>query len=142
MDEKVIAILNDTEKYLSDLDKLKISAEEDLKGLEKYYAISMVLFSLLNRIIDLAQEVVILKKLGMPGSYRDIFRILNSRGIITKKMFDEMKRFVDLRNRLSHEYHRLDEKDILSAIKRTGVLKDFIAVMKSELEKASTNGKA
>ncbi len=89
---------------------------EDLDNIEKYYASSMVLFSLLNRVIDLGQEIVISKKLGMPSSYKDVFRILFSRKIIGNELFREMETFVDLRNALSHEYHRIDKNYLFDAI--------------------------
>jgi uncharacterized protein YutE (UPF0331/DUF86 family) len=133
MNEKIISALSDIEKYFSDLESFGISSMSDLKGLEKYYASSMVLFSLVNRIIDLAQEIVISRKLGMPGSYREIFGILAERGIIDPKMFDLMKRYVALRNRLSHEYQRINGKELFNGIRDAGALRDVVSRLKKEL---------
>ncbi len=128
--ERIIGILNDIEKYLNDLNGMKIKGLEDLRDIERYYATSMILFSLLNRVIDLGQEIVISKKFGMPSSYRDIFGILFERRIIEKEMFEELKKFVDLRNILSHEYYRIDEKDIFYAVQKIEILKRFIETTK------------
>ncbi len=133
MNEKVVAALNDIEKYLSDLASLDITSVSDLKVLEKYYASSMVLFSLINRIIDLAQEIVISRKLGMPGSYREIFGILSDRGIIDQAMFDLMKRYVALRNRLSHEYQRINGRELFNGIRDAGALRDVVSRLKKEM---------
>ena len=133
MNEKTISVISDIEKYLADLESFGISSVTDLKGREKYYASSMVLFSLINRVIDLAQAILISKNLGMPGSYREIFSILTERGIIDQGMFDLMKRYIVLRNRLSHEYQRIDVKELFSGIRDAGSLKDVVSRLKKEL---------
>jgi len=90
----------------------------------------MLLFSLLNRIIDLAQQVVIAKSLGMPVSYKDTFRILFENGLIDKRTFEQLKKFVELRNALSHEYYRIEHKDIFEALQKSGGLRAFVEKMK------------
>lgn len=132
--ERIIKIMSDIEKYFSDLEQREIKSLDDLMDMEKYYAVSMILFSLLNRIIDLGQEIIISKKFGMPSSYKDTFRILFERKIIDKKMFEEFKKFVYLRNALSHEYYRIDEKDIFYAVRKIGILKRFVERIKEEVE--------
>lgn len=96
--ERIVKILSDIENYLNDLEERNIRRSEDLTNVEKYYATSMILFSLLNRVIDLAQEVVLGKKLGMPASYKQIFRILSEKRLISRELFKEMEKFINLRN--------------------------------------------
>lgn len=131
--ERIIKIMSDIEKYFSDLESREIKGLDDLKDIEKYYATSMILFSLLNRVIDLGQEVIISKKFGMPSSYKDTFRILFERRIIEGGMFEELKKFIDLRNVLSHEYYRIDENDIFYAVQKIRVVKNFVGRMKKEI---------
>jgi len=133
--EKIIKILSDIDKYLKDLEGRKIVSLGDLRNLEKYYACSMILFSLLNRVIDLGQEIVISKKFGMPSSYKDIFRLLYERRIVNKKNFEGLKKFVDLRNALSHEYYRADEKKIFDALQEIEQVEKFVSEAKNYLKK-------
>jgi len=132
--ERIIKIMSDIEKYLSDLKDRNIRSLEDLKDIEKYYATSMILFSLLNRVIDLGQEIVIGKKFGMPSSYKEIFRILFERKIIDKSTFENMEKFVDLRNILSHEYYRAEAAVIFKAVKNIGVIKNFVEKARSVMK--------
>ena len=130
--ERLTKIIADIEKYSKDLEKMKIKEVEDLRNIEKYYSTSMILFSLLNRVIDLGQEIVIGKKLGMPSTYKDIFRILLRRKIIDEKMFGKFKKLVDMRNMLSHEYHEIKGEDIFRTMKDVKIVKKFIKRMKKE----------
>lgn len=133
-EERIISILSDIEKYMNDLKEMNVNRLEDLDNIEKYYASSMVLFSLLNRVLDLGQEIVISKKLGMPSSYRDIFRILLSRKIIGSDLFKKMEAFVDLRNALSHEYHRIDKGLIFDAINGIDTVRKVVERLREEVD--------
>jgi len=132
--ERIINILSDIKKYLSDLEKIKIKNLNDLKDINKYYAVSMILFSLLNRVIDLGQEIIISKNYGMPSTYKEIFKILCDRKIINDKMFLEFEKLVNLRNSLSHEYYRIDEKDIYNGLIKVNLIKQFVEVAKKEVK--------
>jgi len=66
-------IMADIERYLRDFRELKIERVGDLQDKKTFYAASMILFSLLNRVIDLGNEVVMAKSLGIPATYREIF---------------------------------------------------------------------
>lgn len=132
--ERIVKIVSDIEKYMNDLEEMGIKTADDLAGMEKYYATSMIMFSLLNRVIDLAQEVVVGRKLGMPSSYREIFRILRERDFISKEMLGEMEKFVNLRNALSHEYYRISPAEIFRAVKNISFARKFVGEMKRRVE--------
>ena len=65
--EKIGKIIADLERYFADLEKLKVNSPAMSK--ERFYSLSMLLFATLNRTIDLGQELVHGRKLGMPTSY-------------------------------------------------------------------------
>ena len=56
--EQVTKIIADIERYTKDLHELGISGRDDLEDRRNLYALSMLLFSIINRTIDLADEVV------------------------------------------------------------------------------------
>ena len=80
--EQVTKIIADIERYTKDLEELGISRRDDLEDRRNLYALSMLLFSIINRAIDLADEVVITNRLGMPSSYTEIFSLLSRKGFI------------------------------------------------------------
>ena len=128
--ERIGKIISDIEKYLRDLEELKIKKIEDLEDKRNFYALSMALFSVLNRTIDLGSEIVMANNLGIPSTYRDIFKLLSKNGFIDKVLEKELSRLVFYRNLLSHEYYDLTDKDIFDVLRRIGVIKQFVEKIK------------
>lgn len=130
---RITVIIEDLGKYFADLDKVPVRNLRDLQDKQKYYAASMVLFQLINRTIDLGDEIVSAENLGMPGSYRNIFQRLAQAKIISKRMNDDLSALVRVRNLLAHEYETLTERDIYEALQKIKVVNEFIAVVKSRV---------
>ncbi|MBI2079770.1 DUF86 domain-containing protein [Candidatus Micrarchaeota archaeon] len=103
--EQIAVMIRDTERYLSDLEELEVSKHSDLLEKKKYYASSMVIFAILNRSIDIANEVIAGSKIQIPGSYWDSFYLLGKAKIISEKTAEKMKNLVKYRNVIAHEYY-------------------------------------
>ena len=119
-------LLSDIRKYSDDLEDLNIRSVEDLHDKRNFYAVSMILFSLLNRAFDLGSEVVMAQNLGIPGTYREIFTLLRKKGIITPELAQEMTGMVTYRNLLSHEYHGITEENLYTLVKNVGHIRTFV----------------
>jgi uncharacterized protein YutE (UPF0331/DUF86 family) len=124
--ERINQIIEDIEMYLKKLEDMNIKSINDLDDLN-YYASSMILFSILNRAIDLGDEVVKAKKLGYPMEIKEIFSLLSDKKIIDKKLGEKMKDFVRDRNKFSHRYNVIEQKDILRLIREIVFVKEFIS---------------
>lgn len=131
--ERIALILADIEVYCTDLREFQIRSAEDLRDKKTYYAVSMVLFSLLNRVIDLGSEMVMGAGLGTPATYRDIFRLLEKGGIIDGRMNRSLSSLVYYRNLLSHEYHTFDAIDLMEILARLPQVLDFVQIVKETL---------
>jgi len=128
--EQVSKIISDIERYTKDLQELDIRAREDLEDRRTLYALSMLLFTIINRALDLADEVILTNRLGMPQSYKEIFEILRRRGFIDRKLADEMARIVFYRNMIAHQYDDLTDDDLWSLHERLGTILSFVDRMK------------
>jgi uncharacterized protein YutE (UPF0331/DUF86 family) len=131
--ERIGKIISDIEKYFRDLEGLNIKEVEDLGDKKNFYAISMVLFSILNRAIDLGDEIVMANNLGMPSTYKEIFRLLTKNKFIDRKVGEELSNLVFYRNLLSHEYYDLTEEDVLEVFKKISIVKKFVERIKDIL---------
>lgn len=58
--------------------------------------------------IDLANHVIRVRKLGIPVSSADSFRLLQAERIIDPQLADRMGKMVGFRNVVVHEYARVD----------------------------------
>ncbi|MBC8521351.1 MAG: DUF86 domain-containing protein [Methanomicrobia archaeon] len=137
--ERIGKIISDIEKYFRDLELegLNIKKVEDLEDRKDFYAISMVLFSILNRAIDLGDEIVMANNLGMPSTYKEIFRLLTRNEYIGKDIGEELSNLVFYRNLLSHEYYDLTEEDVFEVFKRIDIVKKFVGRIKEILREGS-----
>lgn len=114
--ERISVILSDIGRYRKDLLDLSISSPADLHDKRTFYAASMILFALLNRTIDLGNEIIISHGFGVPATYRDIFTILEKENVIEHDLAKKIAGLVFYRNLLSHEYHGIDQEKIFLLI--------------------------
>ena len=72
---------------------------------------STVLFNLIQSIqasVDIGAHIISDSEWGVPGSQADIFEILAQHKIITKQLSRLMINMVGFRNRIVHEYEKID----------------------------------
>ena len=94
----------------------------------------MVLFSLLNRVFDLGSEMDIAHNLGIPGTYREIFVLLQNNGFIENDLANEMIGLVTYRDLLSHEYHGISEETFFSLTKKIANIRQFMGITKDLIQ--------
>ncbi|MCL5420258.1 MAG: DUF86 domain-containing protein [Candidatus Parvarchaeota archaeon] len=120
---KVIA---DIRKYGDDLAELKFND----KGMSKleFYSSSMLIFSIVNSYMDLANELISSNQLGYPATYADMFDILFDKKIINKKENDAFKRLINIRNAIAHRYFNITLSDVYNAISDLKRVNSFLSV--------------
>jgi uncharacterized protein YutE (UPF0331/DUF86 family) len=93
----------------------------------------MILFTLINRTIDLGDEIVTSRNLGVPGTYREIFSLLERGGVIDKKLASDLSNLVYRRNILAQEYYDLTTEDIFDVYHRMPVVRVFVERVKENI---------
>lgn len=139
--EAVSKIISDIERYTKDLQEMDITCRDDLEDRRTLYALSMLLFTILNRSLDLADEVIIANRLGMPSSYREVFEILRRRRFIDRDLAGEMAALVFYRNMIAHQYDDLTDDDLWSLYERLGTVMEFVEEMKEVIREGPQKGK-
>lgn len=136
--EKIGKITADIEHYFDNLKELKVNSP--VMTTERFYSISMVLFAILNRTIDLGHEIIRGKKLGMAASYKEIFQILEREKIINVNLSQKLQHLANQRNVLAHEYFDVTEKSIYAIYLEINIVTEFVNVVKALLS-SKNNGK-
>ena len=97
----------------------------------------ITIFNLLQAIqicIDIAAHIVSEEGYGVPGSTSEMFYLLEDNGIIEKTMTEKMVRAIGFRNRIAHEYEKIDiEKVFQAARENTQDLVTFIQAILKKL---------
>jgi uncharacterized protein YutE (UPF0331/DUF86 family) len=120
------------EKHLKGAKGLK---DKNLSDYLIYNTLAMECFQSANALIDIAEAVVIKKKLGFPSTYSEIFEILNKNRIINKEKLEKAKKIIFLRNLIAHEYYRIEEKDLKNMVDFLEEMINFINKVKKMIKK-------
>lgn len=132
--ERLTKIISDIYRYLDDLERMELTDIRDLDDIKNFYAVSMILFTLINRVIDLGDEIVTSRNLGVPGTYREIFNLLERGKVIDKELASDLSNLVYQRNILAHEYHNLTEKDVFRTYRMVPVIRKFVERVKEDIK--------
>ena len=79
-----------------------------------------------NALIEVAEHVVVRKRLGIPSSYREIFEILQRQRWHSGEELQAAKSLVFIGNVIAHEYHRLRPEDLRNAVDGLAQVQGFI----------------
>lgn len=82
----------------------------------------------IQKCVDIGNHFFSEWDIGAPSSYSEVFDEMRRRKIIGRPMVERLIRMAGLRNRIVHEYERINQKKIFSFIKND--LRDFDAFMK------------
>lgn len=129
--DRLIKIYSDLNRFFLDLKAINITSSNDLTENIKYHAVSMLLFSILNRTIDLGEEIILKKGFSLPDSYKSVFEILNKEKIISNEDYQKLREMVNLRNLIAHQYYAFDENDIFKVYSDLDVISKFITTSQS-----------
>lgn len=99
---------------------------KDLNDYFVYTALAMECFQAVNALIEVAEYVVVRKRLGIPSSYREIFEILHRQGWLSGEELQAAKSLVFIGNVIAHEYHRLRPEDLRNAVDGLAQVQGFI----------------
>ncbi len=83
-------------------------------------------------VIDIANHLIKIKKLGLPQESKDSFTLLKRAGIIDSQMMKNLQGMVGFRNILVHEYKDLDLNIMVRVIENH--LKDLLDFANIALE--------
>lgn len=132
--ERIGKIIADINKYYKDLGSYKISTANDLHESKTYNASSMVVFTILNRTIDLGSEIISAENLGAPDTYHDIMPILSKAGVMNNEQAGRLNKLIRKRNVLANFYEDMNEKELFKTIREVSKVLDFIEIVKKRIK--------
>lgn len=134
--ERIVNTIKVIEEYLDLIEKRKISkSNETLEDKEfRYMGISMAFFTVLNKLIELAEELVESLNLKyVPITYMENITILYKNKLIDDDEYKIFKSFIAYRNEIAHEYEEIKTIEIDWCLKNTKFISKFIKIVKNNL---------
>lgn len=132
-------IIRDIRRYLDDADSIFRRKERLDKDQRDYYARTMVLFALSNRIMDLARLVCLERRYvsgDEPVKNKVLFKRLHDHSALSWDLRQEMIALVNFRNKVSHHFSELSRDDLEMMYALIPVYKEFISLMELEHSRA------
>ncbi len=129
-------ILCDIRHYQEDAESIFRRKERFDQDRRDYYARTMVLFVLTNRLLDLAREVSLIR--GYISSEEQVknkvfFKRLHDHGVISWEIRQQMIDLVNFRNQVSHHFYEVTRDDIEKVWQMMPVCSEFVKIMEQEL---------
>lgn len=124
------------QKYLKLLERYKefsqkeIEENPDLKG-----AVERYLYLAVQAAVDLGETIIAFKEFRRPGTYTDIFYILEEEKFISEDLSEKLVNMTKFRNVIAHDYEKVDFGIVYDALKKR--LMDIEKLIKSVKEKLS-----
>ncbi|NLC08132.1 MAG: DUF86 domain-containing protein [Syntrophomonadaceae bacterium] len=124
----------DKQRVLGRVDKIRrsinrladfqqMSFEEFRENADNYAIAEHHLRRALENLFDIGRHLLVKGGLGHPDNYREVIDMLGKAGIIPMNFASRIRGMAGYRNRLIHEYERVDEEEIYNIV--TTKLKDF-----------------
>jgi len=110
----------------------KFVATKDISDYFVYNTLAMECFQAVNALIEIGEWIVAEKKLGFPSTYREIFELLYNHKIISKEIFESIKRLIFLRNLIAHEYYKITKDELVEMVDLLKIAENFVKKVKGE----------
>lgn len=99
--------------------KQVVTFGEYKKDIELQHIVERALVNAIQASIDIGARLIAQYNLGKVDSYHDIFDVLYSRGIIDRRLNLRMHSLVGFRNALTHEYRKIDQRNVYKHLKQS-----------------------
>ena len=133
--ERIAEIIDVIKKDLGFIESENIkSVDVFVVSRKDYLAVSMAIFTIQNKLIELGEELIESLDKGIyPKKYYEVPKILLDEKVIDIKMFKKFDSFIQYRNEIAHEYEGISENEIFWCVKNLDFVKDFIKIVKKRL---------
>jgi len=112
------------EEFLNELEEIIPGSYEDyIKNTEKRLACERAFEKIIEAANDLAILIIKDKRLSLPSEDEKAFGIIANAKIISENLASRLKKAKGMRNRLAHQYDKIDDEIIFEAITKE-IIKD------------------
>ncbi|MDI7262007.1 MAG: DUF86 domain-containing protein [Thermodesulfobacteriota bacterium] len=126
-------LIEDSLKKLSDIKRENPTLDQYRNSWKDKDSAERNIQKIVEAIIDLGKILIAEKRLKEPSSNREVFQILEEKGIFPSEFIPLVDKMIGMRNIIVHSYNRIDDSIVYGVLKKN--LSD-IKKLSSILEKA------
>jgi uncharacterized protein YutE (UPF0331/DUF86 family) len=131
-------IISDINQYLEDTKSISLQQTRQDRDRRNFYALSMVLFALANRLIDLGRETVYSRGYAGPEEEirnKAIFKRLSDYDVIDPATRQDLIMLVNFRNQCSHHFHEVTKQDLNEIVESLPRYEAYVTLIRNELNR-------
>lgn len=116
--EVIVSKLGYIQKYLTQLEPLLEDSEEEIsKNTERLRAVERLIQLIVDAAVDINTAIIQYENLQASEDYEGTFSIIEKTGAISSELAKDISPSVGLRNRLVHDYEKLEPIKMVHAVK-------------------------
>jgi len=121
----ILRKLSELEEYLGQIREFSSIAEEEYsKDWKTQRIVERTLQIMIELAADISSHLISDRKLRLPTSYADTFKVLSEAGLIDPPLYEIMEKMAKFRNIVVHHYDRIDESIVITILQKH--LEDFL----------------
>jgi uncharacterized protein YutE (UPF0331/DUF86 family) len=133
---RILSKLDELDSYIVELEEIMPkNYEEYVNSIEKKRSCERLLHIMIECTIDVCTLIVKGLRLGLPAEEEDLFKKLEKKKIISKRMKEKLKLMRGFRNILFHRYAGVDDELVFKNLKNINDFKEFRKQVISFLKK-------
>lgn len=121
----ILRKLSELEEYLGQIREFSSIAEAEYsKDWKTQRIVERTLQIMIELAADISSHLISDKKLRVPTSYADTFKVLVEAGLIDQRLYQIMDKMAKFRNIVVHHYDKIDESIVITILQKH--LDDFL----------------
>jgi len=132
--ERLISKIEELDGFFKDLGTIKLE-DPKLDKVGNLHGTAMLLFSIINATLDLADDIKIANKLGKNNKYSEIVELLEQNKLIDEDAAFDLNFLISQRNILAHEYGRVSKGTIFDVWEKINSVYSIIELAKDTIRK-------
>jgi len=115
----ILRKLADLSTYVQQISEFRsLSVDKYKSDWKTQRIVDRTLHMMIEMCIDITGHLISDRKLRVPESYADAFRILNENGIVSDDLIEPLVKMSKFRNIIVHQYEKVDPEIVISILQR------------------------
>lgn len=115
----ILRKIAELEEYLEQIREFSsITAEQYAGDWKTQRIVERTLQMMIELCVDIANHIISDRRLRVPVTYADTFKVLSEAGLIDQNLYNTMEKMAKFRNIVVHNYDRIDQSIVVMILRK------------------------